>query len=64
MAHKHKILKMIGTKDFLVELIESEDGSYIVLSETKKIKDFSIPTRDLAIALSVFDALYNAFQTN
>lgn len=52
---KTKCLKMIGNKNFTLELIEADSGSYYVVTEKDEIKYTSPPIRDLKVAFETFD---------
>lgn len=54
MLAKAKILKMIGERHFVLELVESESGSYYIVEEIKGTRHYSGPILDYKIADHAF----------
>lgn len=50
-----RCVKMIGNKNFVLELIESNSGRYYIVYEREEGKKFSEPFTDLKLALDLFD---------
>jgi hypothetical protein len=59
-----RCIKMIGTRNFIVELMESESGSFYVVTEIDEVRKFSPPIRDLNTAMAVFDTTVRNFEGN
>jgi hypothetical protein len=64
LVSKAKCLKMIGKKNYVVQLMESESGSYYIVTEQDEKKDFSPAIQDLNTAMSVFDTVVQQFEGN
>lgn len=52
---KARVIKMVGTNKFVLELIESVSGRFYIVEEVSGKKEFSSPMEDMNLALSLFD---------
>ena len=59
-----KVIKMIGTKTFVLSLIETVDNEYVVECETSHSVGSSLPMKDYKIASLIFDLKLQELEGN
>jgi hypothetical protein len=61
---KSKVLKMVGTKTFVLSLVETVNSEYVVECETPHSVGSSLPMKDYKIASLIFDLKLQELEGN